>query len=425
MLAHVGSSGTVGFWRLLFLSTLFTSIGPMLYVFRLYATDRISDLDMSVRHEREAIFSAFVVFYSLGTIVLYLSHAPRVMIAAMLGYTLSTILVQFITRYWKISTHALGITAPLVALMMLYGRQPLPFLVLIPMVCWARVYLKAHTLLQVIAGAVLATLSTELFFHLFHVGTPVAISAQPMKHFLARGSLAIALALFPHACSPGPPFDTDDPVPTDYRNYEIYRALPPIASARDPSELPFLEINYGLMPNVQFSIHFGDAQTTAPEREHLRLRRFSNGPQDALHSGDRALTAGLLQSSGYLRDRCPRRGSRSRDALFAALGSKNGREGDDLRRRGLRFRPGRPERRLAGGLGGYVSVTRTILLAWKSPEPPRTTTISSRTSALATSTPWAIACPALFGRTQTRSTSHFRGYAAYGWFFGPANSPKL
>lgn len=169
MLAHAVSHGTLDFWRLLFLSTCFTSIGPMLYIFRLYAIDRISDLDMSVRHEREAIFSAFAVFYSLGTLVLYLAHAPTVMFAAMLGYTLSTILVQFITRYWKISTHAVGITAPLVALAVLYGRQPLPFFVLIPMVCWARVYLRAHTLLQVIAGAALGACTTIFFFHLFHI----------------------------------------------------------------------------------------------------------------------------------------------------------------------------------------------------------------------------------------------------------------
>ena len=49
ILAHIGAKDTLDFWRLLFISTFFTSIGPMLYVFWLYATDRISDLDMSVR----------------------------------------------------------------------------------------------------------------------------------------------------------------------------------------------------------------------------------------------------------------------------------------------------------------------------------------------------------------------------------------
>jgi membrane-associated phospholipid phosphatase len=170
LLAHIGAKDTLDFWRLLFVSTFFTSLGPMLYVFWLYATDRISDLEMSLRRERELVFTAFVVFDFCGAVALWLLHAPRLMIAAMLGYFVSTLVVQYITRYWKISTHAIGITAPLAALTLLYGRQPLPFMVLIPMVCWARVYLKAHTVMQVLAGVGLAIVTTAFFFSLFHVG---------------------------------------------------------------------------------------------------------------------------------------------------------------------------------------------------------------------------------------------------------------
>ncbi|HVA27402.1 MAG TPA: hypothetical protein VNF68_04440 [Candidatus Baltobacteraceae bacterium] len=173
ILAHASARGMLDFWWLLFLSTFFTSLGPMMYVFWLYGSDRITDLDMSVRHERESVFGAFVLFFLAGTVALWVTRAPTLMIAAMAAYTLSTLVVQYITRYWKISTHALGITAPLVALTLLYGNQTLPFLVLIPMVGWARVYLKAHTLMQVIAGAALGTGSTILFFHLFHVGLPI------------------------------------------------------------------------------------------------------------------------------------------------------------------------------------------------------------------------------------------------------------
>ncbi len=170
ILALIGAKDTWDFWRLLFISTFFTSLGPMLYVFWLYATDRISDLEMSVRIEREMVFTAFVVFYSLGAAALWIAHAPRLMIAAMLGYLVSALVVQYITRYWKISTHALGITAPLTALTLIYGRQPLPFMILIPMVCWARVYLRAHTIMQVVAGVALAVATTAFFFSLFHVG---------------------------------------------------------------------------------------------------------------------------------------------------------------------------------------------------------------------------------------------------------------
>ena len=160
---------TLDFWRWMLISISFTSLLPLLYILWLYLTDRISDLDMSDREERAAVFGAFTVFYGLGTIVLAFMHGPAPLIATMAGYTASTAGVQFITRYWKISTHALGIAAPLVAVVYMYGARPLPFLVLIPIVCWARIYLKAHTLGQVIGGAALAASSVALFFHLFGV----------------------------------------------------------------------------------------------------------------------------------------------------------------------------------------------------------------------------------------------------------------
>ena len=115
ILAGARSNGTTDFWILLFNSAFFTSIAPMLFIFWLYATDRISDLDMSIRTERERVFIAFVVFFALGALDLWLIRAPAIMIASMAGYTASLLIVQWITRYWKISTHALGVTAPLIA----------------------------------------------------------------------------------------------------------------------------------------------------------------------------------------------------------------------------------------------------------------------------------------------------------------------
>ena len=169
IIAHEKATDTPTFWKLLFTSTLFTSIGPMLYVLWLYSTDRIADLDMSVRREREKVFGVFVIFYGLGTATLWLTHAPPLMTASMAGYTAASLVVQYITRYWKISTHALGITAPLVVLIYLYGVQPLPFLILIPLVGWSRVWLRAHTPLQVVAGTVLGAGSVLLFFRAFHL----------------------------------------------------------------------------------------------------------------------------------------------------------------------------------------------------------------------------------------------------------------
>jgi membrane-associated phospholipid phosphatase len=169
ILAHAYATDTLTFWSWLFVSAFFSSLGPMLYVLLLYWSGRVSDLDMSVRREREEVFSIFVISYFLGTLSLYAMHAPPIIYASMAGYTAAAFLVQIITRYWKISTHALGITAPLVALVVLYGKQPLPFALLIPIVGWSRVYLKAHTIAQVLAGTLLGFLSVYVFFRLLHV----------------------------------------------------------------------------------------------------------------------------------------------------------------------------------------------------------------------------------------------------------------
>lgn len=169
ILAGARSRTSTDFWVLFFNSAFFTSIGPLLVVFWLYATGRISDLDMSVRAERERVFIIFVLFFALGTVDLWLIKAPPIMTASMAGYAVSSLIVQWITRYWKISTHALGITAPLIALWAIFGSRPLPFFVLIPIVGWARVYLGAHTLLQVIAGTALALLSTLVVLRLFGI----------------------------------------------------------------------------------------------------------------------------------------------------------------------------------------------------------------------------------------------------------------
>lgn len=170
VLAGARAQSATDFWVLLFNSAFFTSIGPMLFIFAMYATDRISDLDMSIRSERQKVFSAFVIFFILGTLDLGLIHAPKIMTATMAALAASSLVVQIITMRWKISTHALGITAPLVASLYLFGREPLPFFILIPIVGWARVYLKAHTVLQVVAGSALGALSTVVFFAFFHIG---------------------------------------------------------------------------------------------------------------------------------------------------------------------------------------------------------------------------------------------------------------
>jgi len=67
--------------------------------------------------------------------------------------------------------------------------------------------------------------------------------------------LGFISVLAPKVVLAGPPFVTDDPEPVEYRHWEVYLAAQyKHDQDQDSSTLPHLEINYGLMPNVQIHL---------------------------------------------------------------------------------------------------------------------------------------------------------------------------
>jgi hypothetical protein len=71
----------------------------------------------------------------------------------------------------------------------------------------------------------------------------------------ALGSLGLALLLLASNASAGPPYTTDDPEPVEYRHWELYLAS---QSFHDKDgwtgTAPHVEVNYGVVPNVQLHI---------------------------------------------------------------------------------------------------------------------------------------------------------------------------
>jgi hypothetical protein len=69
----------------------------------------------------------------------------------------------------------------------------------------------------------------------------------------------IGTLLFPNLAWAGPPFTTDDPEPVEYHHWEVYLAS---QTAHSPDgiagTLPQIEVNYGVMPNVQLHLITAD-----------------------------------------------------------------------------------------------------------------------------------------------------------------------
>ncbi|MBC5824967.1 MAG: hypothetical protein GIW99_00400 [Candidatus Eremiobacteraeota bacterium] len=169
IVSHAVTRSTLAFWRFSISGLLFFTVAPLIVILYLYVTGRISDFDMSERSERERVFAAFVMLYFAAAVSLSATHAPVQLQAIAWGYWWMAVATMLITRWWKISTHAFGITGPFAAMLLLYKSQPLPYAVVVPLVCWARVYLRSHTYLQVFAGFALAVVSTLAIFKLFHL----------------------------------------------------------------------------------------------------------------------------------------------------------------------------------------------------------------------------------------------------------------
>ena len=63
------------------------------------------------------------------------------------------------------------------------------------------------------------------------------------------------LCLFSVCASAGPPFQTDDPEPIDFRHYEFYTfASADGTRVETDTEGPALEFNWGALPNVHLHI---------------------------------------------------------------------------------------------------------------------------------------------------------------------------
>lgn len=86
------------------------------------------------------------------------------------------------------------------------------------------------------------------------MSTSVDAARRRRRTSAVAWAASVFVLLLPALASAGPPFETDDPEPPEYRHYEVYLVTQYEQEAGQHVEtLPRIEINYGVMPNVQLS----------------------------------------------------------------------------------------------------------------------------------------------------------------------------
>ena len=153
-------------WSYFYLPSFFSGVLPILLLYYLRKTGKIGDMMVNEREQRFIPFASVFASYLIGAIMLWVFNAPLTMMALMISYVVTSLVMMFITLRWKISIHAAGVAGPSMFLVLRYNLVLWPFLIVTLLVCWSRWRLKVHTIEQIFGGAILSVIVTTVMVNL-------------------------------------------------------------------------------------------------------------------------------------------------------------------------------------------------------------------------------------------------------------------
>ena len=161
-------AGTIGLgWAILIL-IIVTGI-PLAYLVIGLRYGWVSDMEMTQRSERPRFILISLSSDVLALLVLLFLHGPHLLSVIVLTYFCLAITMLTISRFWKISLHMAGVGGFSTALLFVFGIPMLWVFLSLPLVAWARLHRRKHTLAQLVTGAIAGILVTILTFGL--IGT--------------------------------------------------------------------------------------------------------------------------------------------------------------------------------------------------------------------------------------------------------------
>jgi membrane-associated phospholipid phosphatase len=144
-------------WRFAALYVGLAIATPIVYLLWLLRKGAVSDLDVQIRAQRWRPLLAAQLGMVVALALFLLYGAPPLMVALAGGLLVYTAIAFAITLWWKISMHAAAAAAIVALLVAQVGAPAVPLLAGVPLMAWARIRLKRHTLAQTVAGAALGS----------------------------------------------------------------------------------------------------------------------------------------------------------------------------------------------------------------------------------------------------------------------------
>lgn len=140
---------------------------PLIFFAITYKLGWVNDIDLSDREDRPIYLIVFIIGLGAASVIMHFLDVPLKFFVYAFSGLIVTIITTLITLSWKISFHTAVTTSVVTAITILGGARYMPLFLLIPVIAWARVTLKKHTISQVIGGFLVAWAVTEIVFYLY------------------------------------------------------------------------------------------------------------------------------------------------------------------------------------------------------------------------------------------------------------------
>lgn len=161
---EVSASQYYSEWFILMMVFVTTFVIPVLSLLTMKLTGNIGSIHLENRDERVFPFSTVSLFYGISTYLFYLKfEIEPVFILALASITICVILLTSVTFFWKISAHMTGIAGFLAIIIVIALKNPafnlvnflLAGIILSGSVASSRLYLNAHTPIEIFGGFLL------------------------------------------------------------------------------------------------------------------------------------------------------------------------------------------------------------------------------------------------------------------------------
>lgn len=153
LLSPAGSPGWPDTWWYGAIAALFTCVLPFVILIGLVRAGKVVDHHVSERSQRAPVLAMAIVCVLAGLALLWVLGAPASVLAMVGAFIAGIAVLAVVSLWWKISGHAAAVSSAAVSMLFLFGAQWWPLLLVVPAVGWARVAVRAHTLAQVLVGA--------------------------------------------------------------------------------------------------------------------------------------------------------------------------------------------------------------------------------------------------------------------------------